>query len=576
MAGMSSSTRRSPTDWSSKQPKLMSTCVTEHSFSHDPSSSSNSPKLSAVRAPMHPDSEDEGEVMRELHGMSDSDREGRSGGDSSSPDANGSNGGRLDGPQEGRLPRDRPMKTAFFDPIAERQMSQTDAKLFYQRSQLDLQKTAGGLWTGQAEVTPHGSPVLSSKGSIHGPSAAFEIGAEARSPPRTRISDPRAHHLREARVGSNADPTRVQAGVAQVENLAGVGAASLTEPAPQSQPQNLGGLEGIGSSTYIDADPQITAELGTIYDKVQKILTLRRRYIKLSLQGSGDNPKDDPSWNIYPPPPEPAWVEEHSRVVNGTRATSSLTNSLANSLVLSPDQISHTVPDPLGENTPERERSKGSKKRKPGQNIGEDFDINDVLPVPGPSPMTYRLDGSGVYQVFESDEAAQAESPLLVVPTLREYYMDLEFILATSADGPNKSFAYRRLQYLEGKFSLYTLVNDYQETAESKKVPHRDFYNVRKVDTHVHHSACMNQKHLLRFIKSKMKKCPDEVVLFRDGKHLTLAEVFQSINLTAYDLSIDTLDMHVCRPQRASPRRALTLTSNRLTRTPFTDSTSST
>jgi AMP deaminase len=35
------------------------------------------------------------------------------------------------------------------------------------------------------------------------------------------------------------------------------------------------------------------------------------------------------------------------------------------------------------------------------------------------------------------------------------------------------------------------------------------------------------------------------VVLFRDGKHLTLREVFESINLTAYDLSIDTLDMHV-------------------------------
>lgn len=55
----------------------------------------------------------------------------------------------------------------------------------------------------------------------------------------------------------------------------------------------------------------------------------------------------------------------------------------------------------------------------------------------------------------------------------------------------------------------------------------------------------MNQKHLLRFIKSKMKKHPNEIVLFRDGKYLTLAEVFSSIKLTAYDLSIDTLDMHV-------------------------------
>lgn len=39
-----------------------------------------------------------------------------------------------------------------------------------------------------------------------------------------------------------------------------------------------------------------------------------------------------------------------------------------------------------------------------------------------------------------------------------------------------------------------------------QRVPHRDFYNVRKVDTHVHHSSCMNQKHLLRFIKSKLRK----------------------------------------------------------------------
>jgi AMP deaminase len=72
----------------------------------------------------------------------------------------------------------------------------------------------------------------------------------------------------------------------------------------------------------------------------------------------------------------------------------------------------------------------------------------------------------------------------------------------------------------------------------------------------------MNQKHLLRFIKSKLKKSPgvslslrssrltgvladvQEIVIHRDGKDLTLAEVFESLNLTAYDLSIDTLDMH--------------------------------
>ena len=35
-----------------------------------------------------------------------------------------------------------------------------------------------------------------------------------------------------------------------------------------------------------------------------------------------------------------------------------------------------------------------------------------------------------------------------------------------------------------------------------------------------------------------------DVVIFRDGKELTLEEVFPSLHLTAYDLSIDTLDMH--------------------------------
>lgn len=35
-----------------------------------------------------------------------------------------------------------------------------------------------------------------------------------------------------------------------------------------------------------------------------------------------------------------------------------------------------------------------------------------------------------------------------------------------------------------------------------------------------------------------------DVVIFRDGAELTLSQVFQSLNLSAYELSIDTLDMH--------------------------------
>ncbi|KAJ1679329.1 AMP deaminase, partial [Spiromyces aspiralis] len=143
----------------------------------------------------------------------------------------------------------------------------------------------------------------------------------------------------------------------------------------------------------------------------------------------------------------------------------------------------------------------------------------------------------------DPDKLAQ-DAPFTQVPSIKEFYQDLEFLLDTVCHGPTKTFAFRRMRYLEARWQLYHLLNERAELHESKMVPHRDFYNVRKVDTHVHLAACMNQKHLLRFIKYKLKTEPNRAVLHRDGKNLTLKQVFESLKLTAYDLSIDTLDMH--------------------------------
>lgn len=309
---------------------------------------------------------------------------------------------------------------------------------------------------------------------------------------------------------------------------------------------------GSGAGGYAYTDAHITAELRSIYSNIQKVLKLRDKYIGLSLQNPSDNPKDDPSWTIYPPHPDPVWEEGRGRAGTIISGGDTAIDSMANSIVIR-SESTHTLdsdqshPLSSGElpmQTPQNHKTT-RPKRKLGQDIGSDFELSDLLPPPGPDKKGFRLDENGIYQIFENSEPNENDTPVVDIPTLREYYLDLETILNISSDGPSKSFAFRRLQYLEGKFNLYVLLNEYQEMADSKRVPHRDFYNVRKVDTHVHHSACMNQKHLLRFIKSKMKKFPDEVVIFRDGKHLTLKEVFQSINLTAYDLSIDTLDMHV-------------------------------
>lgn len=254
--------------------------------------------------------------------------------------------------------------------------------------------------------------------------------------------------------------------------------------------------DGTYSHLGEDEDPSIAAELSLMYGKVQNCIEKRRKYQRLSFQRQGDNPRDDASWKIYPEPPRPVWNKETKEFGNP-----------------------HGAANPVS------------------------FNFEDCE-IPGKSEMVFKADENEVYQVYETVDALDHGSPIVAVPTLRDYYIDLDEIISISAEGPAKSFAFRRLQYLEAKWNLYSLLNEYQEIADTKRVPHRDFYNVRKVDTHVHHSACMNQKHLLRFIKYKMKTSPNEEVILRDGKVLTLSQVFESLNLSAYDLSIDTLDMH--------------------------------
>ncbi|XP_041083837.1 AMP deaminase 2-like isoform X2 [Polyodon spathula] len=154
----------------------------------------------------------------------------------------------------------------------------------------------------------------------------------------------------------------------------------------------------------------------------------------------------------------------------------------------------------------------------------------------------------GVMHVYSKSSQMDKSSELdLPYTDLQEYIADMNVLMALIINGPVKSFCYRRLQYLSSKFQMHILLNEMKELAAQKKVPHRDFYNIRKVDTHIHASSCMNQKHLLRFIKRAMKKYPEDIVHVEQGKGQTLSEVFESMNLTAFDLSVDTLDMHADR-----------------------------
>ncbi|XP_054718894.1 AMP deaminase 2-like isoform X1 [Uloborus diversus] len=181
----------------------------------------------------------------------------------------------------------------------------------------------------------------------------------------------------------------------------------------------------------------------------------------------------------------------------------------------------------------------------------QDFVVDEKDPWKAdfPEDLNYVLNTEeGVIQVYRTKEDVEDGRRLdYSFPSLTTFVKDMHLICAMITDGPLKSFCYRRLSYLYLKYQLHVLLNEMTELTAQKAVPHRDFYNIRKVDTHVHAASCMNQKHLLRFIKRTMKKYAHEVVCSTKGKALTLCKVFESLNLTAYDLSVDVLDVHADR-----------------------------
>ncbi|XP_027871890.1 AMP deaminase 3 isoform X2 [Xiphophorus couchianus] len=190
----------------------------------------------------------------------------------------------------------------------------------------------------------------------------------------------------------------------------------------------------------------------------------------------------------------------------------------------------------------------------------DDEVLPDMSPCPAEGEDPYSVDNipenlnyelkmkNGIVCVYDGGEALINDQPTdLPYPDLETYAIDLSDLLTMISDGPTKTYCHRRLNFLSSKFYLHEILNEMAELKELKSIPHRDFYNVRKVDTHIHAAACMPQKHLLTFIQERYKTDKDRVVLEKDGQEMTLQEVFHSLSMDAYDLTVDSLDVHAGR-----------------------------
>lgn len=90
--------------------------------------------------------------------------------------------------------------------------------------------------------------------------------------------------------------------------------------------------------------------------------------------------------------------------------------------------------------------------------------------IPGAHPFTFKIDDQGVIQIYtvDTDSKPDHSRPVYDIPSVREYFVDLDYVLGVISDGPAKSFAFQRLKYLSSKFTMYSLLNEFQELSDMK------------------------------------------------------------------------------------------------------------
>ncbi|RVE39801.1 hypothetical protein evm_015549, partial [Chilo suppressalis] len=98
-------------------------------------------------------------------------------------------------------------------------------------------------------------------------------------------------------------------------------------------------------------------------------------------------------------------------------------------------------------------------------------------PLPDAKGYTIRAD-DGIFNLYQKNSAGELVRLPYEYVTYAQYVQDKNTMCSMIADGPLKSFCYRRLSYLSSKFQLHVLLNELRELASQKAVPHRDFYNI--------------------------------------------------------------------------------------------------
>jgi AMP deaminase len=126
------------------------------------------------------------------------------------------------------------------------------------------------------------------------------------------------------------------------------------------------------------------------------------------------------------------------------------------------------------------------------------------------------------------------------------FFNDRNALLKISESGPLKSFSYQRLKLLEHRFDCYLQLNKAREMAQTTG-DRMDWSKVAKVDTHIHLAAAFTSAQLFEFIEHKLEDHPEDIVALKDGKGLTLKDLFLSCDIDPHNLTMASLDKQAGR-----------------------------
>lgn len=182
--------------------------------------------------------------------------------------------------------------------------------------------------------------------------------------------------------------------------------------------QNSEAIDGgfVGGGSASEAPPN--AELLELYASLQRCLQLRDRYIKLSCQRLEDNPRDYDGEFAPAPDSTTASFEPASRPDTSAAVQSSSREPRWSKWRINPPP-------------PPAHWHKSSSTTKPVTERvvhAQDELDESAWDMPGRHMFEFALDDQGVFQVYDPADTQAPRRPLYDIPTLKQYYLDLECV----------------------------------------------------------------------------------------------------------------------------------------------------